>query len=472
MTTSQPSAPRGAQKPRLSSVPPHVSSAAVEVIELCDSVGLHLDPWQRHILTGALGERSDGKWSAFEVAQIVSRQNGKGGVLEARELGGLFLFGERLQLHSSHEFKTSREAFIRIRQLVDGSDDLRSRVKRIWDGAGNEGIELKSGARLRFVARSKGSGRGFSGDLLVYDEAMSLSPEAVGASLPALSARANPQVWYAASAGFSDSHILRRLRARAESGNDESLAYFEWSVDPTAYDRANPQDWARANPAMGIRITSEHISRELAAMDDETFDRERLGVWDDDIATEDTALPLAAWNASMDSESEPDGTVTFGVDMPPNRTHTAIGVAGDCLGKVHGEVVDYRPGQEWVVQRCQELAQRWEHTGFMLDQAGPASTLIAPLEAAGLTVFGVDSRGMAQACGELFDLISTDGFRHIGQDHLSAAVASAKRRDLTDAWAFSRKRSGDDICPLVAVTLAAHGHTIHTRQAEPSLVFI
>lgn len=64
-----------------------------------------LDEWQRFALDCMLGERADGKWAAFETALIVPRQNGKGSVLEARELAGLFLFGEQLILHSAHEFQ-------------------------------------------------------------------------------------------------------------------------------------------------------------------------------------------------------------------------------------------------------------------------------------------------------------------------------------------------------------------------------
>lgn len=105
--TLQPSALRGWQKPRVSSVPEYVSSAGTEAIELASSAGLHLDDWQQFALTSMLGERADGKWAAFETALIVARQNGKGSVLEARELAGLYLFGEQLILHSAHEFQDS-----------------------------------------------------------------------------------------------------------------------------------------------------------------------------------------------------------------------------------------------------------------------------------------------------------------------------------------------------------------------------
>jgi hypothetical protein len=79
----------GRQTPRVCSVPPYVSSAGREAVELAALAGLELDEWQAFVLEHALGERADGRWAAFEVGVLVPRQNGKGGILEARELAGL-----------------------------------------------------------------------------------------------------------------------------------------------------------------------------------------------------------------------------------------------------------------------------------------------------------------------------------------------------------------------------------------------
>ena len=94
MTTSlldEPLALEGEQRPAHSSVPDSVSSAGAEAVELAQMAGLDLDPWEAWVLEQSLGEREDGKWAAFEVGLICPRQNGKGTVLEARELAGLFL---------------------------------------------------------------------------------------------------------------------------------------------------------------------------------------------------------------------------------------------------------------------------------------------------------------------------------------------------------------------------------------------
>jgi phage terminase large subunit-like protein len=212
----------GSQVPRFRLVPPARSSAGQDAVELAASAGLVLDPWQAGVLEGALGEREDGKWAASEVGLIVPRQNGKGGILEARELAGLFLFGERVLLHSAHEFKTSTEAFRRLRDLVVNTDDLMRQVapRGIHTAHGDEGIELRSGQRIRFVARSTGSGRGFTGDCIVLDEAYNLRAADMSAMVPTLSARPNTQIWYASSAPLPivESDTLRRLCRRGREG--------------------------------------------------------------------------------------------------------------------------------------------------------------------------------------------------------------------------------------------------------------
>jgi hypothetical protein len=209
---------------------------------------------------------ADGRWAAFEAGLIVTRQNGKGSVLEALELAGLFLFDEQLILHSAHEFKTAQEAFRRVLALIQGTADLDRLVQRVRTSHGEEGIELRTGQRLRFVARSTGSGRGFSGDRVILDEAYNLSPDAMAALLPTMSARPNPQLVYTSSAPLDrdESEVLRqfcrRARAQARGEQPATVAYAEFCAEDTD-DDADPATWRRANPGCPHRISVEHIAR-------------------------------------------------------------------------------------------------------------------------------------------------------------------------------------------------------------------
>lgn len=471
MTSSTGDEPKGAQRPRLSSVPEALSSAGREAVELAASVGLHLDPWQQLVLEGACGERADGKWSAFEVAVISPRQNGKNGILEAREIAGLFLFGEQLILHSAHEFKTAQEAFRRVMNLVESSDELHKRVARVRTSHGEEGIELRTGARLRFIARSTGSGRGFSGDCVILDESYALSAQAMGALLPTLSARPNPQVWYTSSAGKRDSSQLMMVRDRGRGGGDPGLAYFEWSapVDAAVDDT---DAWAMANPALGIRIDAEFVKRELAALPLAEFRRERLGIWDDESGGADWVIPMESWSACADPASEIEDPVVFAPDVSFDRAWASISAAGQRADGLHAvEVIDYRRGTSWVAPRLAELVERHGALAVGLDPGGPCGSLIPELEGLGVPLVLMSARDIAQGCGALFDAVVAGTVRHRDQAELSAAVGAARKRPLGDSWAWARKDAVSEITTLISATVAlrTYSEATSTKPVDVAL---
>lgn len=485
----------GDQRPRILSVPESYSSYGQQAIALAEHAGLHLDPWQQFVLDQGLGLKEDEKrWSAFEVGLIVSRQNGKGAIFEARELAGLFIFKEQMIIHTAHEFKTAQEAFRRILALIENTDDLRRRVARVRTSHGDEGVELLSGQRLRFLARSGGSGRGFSGDCVIMDEAMILGDAAMGALLPTMAARPNPQLWYAASAGIGSlSTQLAHVRRRGMEGNDPSLAFFEWSIDPHVSecapdctdhdDPADPRSWAKANPGLGIRITQDYVAREKPAMGPAVFNRERLGVGDYPSNSADTWSVIGedAWRALGDGSSRPADPVAFAVDTTPERSHSAICVAGTNGDATHIEVVDHRPGTGWVSERLAELVEKWKPCAVVIDEGGPAGSLIPAVRRAlaededgpGLREDEVDdllvipkTRQVAAACGQFFDGVAEQMIVHLDQAPLATALAGADKRPIGDGWAWARRGVGVDISPLMGVTLAAWG-LAERADAEP-----
>lgn len=190
----------GHQRPSHLWVPPYDSSWGPGAVELAARAGLVADPWQELVAEGSMGVRADGKWAAFEVGLLVPRQNGKGGVLEIRELASLFLLPDKLVIHSAHEFKTSLEAFRRMLRLIEGCPDLDRLVRRVSRSHGEEGIELKDGSRIQYSTRTAAGGRGLTGDLVVLDEAMKLAQAVMNALMPTLRAVPNPQIWYTGSA--------------------------------------------------------------------------------------------------------------------------------------------------------------------------------------------------------------------------------------------------------------------------------
>lgn len=433
------------------------SSAGAEAVELAADAGLYLDDWQSWFLAEALAEDSAGYWAAFEVALFVARQNGKGSIIEARQLAGLFLLNEGLQVHTAHDFKTCFEHFLRIVSLIEGSPDLDARVQRVRRGAGEQAIELKNGNRLRFLARSSGSGRGLSGDTVYLDEAYALTAAMMGALLPTLSARENPQVWYTSSAARFTSEVCHDLILRGREGVSDRLFYADWGLD-AGVDLSDPKNWYLANPAMGIRVPEAFVEAEYDSMKGmpAEFGRERLGIHEG-LHGDTGKIRVQAWDELEDAESEVVGPVSFAVDVSPERSWTSVAAAGRRAdGHGHVEVFERRSGTGWAVEF---LVALWnaQKTPIRIDFGSPAGSFVAELEAAGVDVVNVSPREASQACGSFYDAVENGQLRHRVDPSLRAAVVGAKDRPFGDAWLWSRTHSDVDISPLVAATLAWGG---------------
>ena len=144
---------------------------------LASRYGLTPDPWQAMVVVSWLGRSSSNRLAAGRCGLAVPRQNGKNGILEVVELFKIVVQGRKV-LHTAHEVKTARKAFVRLRSFFENGrrwPELAVLVREIRQTNGQEAIVLSNGGSVEFVARSRGSGRGFTVDDLVLDEAQELS---------------------------------------------------------------------------------------------------------------------------------------------------------------------------------------------------------------------------------------------------------------------------------------------------------
>jgi hypothetical protein len=314
-----------------------VSSLGSDAVELARNAGLVLSDEQQQVLHGGLGVKADGSWSAFEVVNVQPRQNGKSSTLQARILLGLKL-GEQIA-YTCHRVDASQEVFRGLVSLVEASPELAPLLEKVVYSNGKEAIWLANGGRVVFGTRSSRTGRGFSLDLWVADEAHYLAQEAHNALMPATSAREKaPQVWYAASAVDEQVHehglVLARLRERGIKGEAANLAFYEWSLgllddegvelrpeQVTAEMVDDEALWALANPALGSRISVEHVRAEREAMDPRGWIVERLGIgaWPDTSGVAAAPLTGEEWNELCDRDSEQVGEIVLAFDNGPDR---------------------------------------------------------------------------------------------------------------------------------------------------------
>lgn len=477
---------RGVQVPRIMTAPvlepaPR-ETAGGEFIRLAESAGLHLDPWQQLVLNVALAEDpSSGRWRAYEVALIVARQNGKGSIAEALELGWAFLLGEKV-LHTSQLQSTSTDAYERLLGLIKETPHLARRLGTVRRSADEFSISTTNGGYIRFGPRSGRLGRGVQYDKLMLDEALFLTVDELAAQLFTMGTRDNPQLWFMSSAGMVTSDYLRSLRDRGREGGSR-MAYFEWSVpepeDGVVLRLDDVELIAMSNPSLAAprpkALALESVLGEAQSMksNPEKYYRERFSIFDEP-AKAGRVITAAQWEAVKDSTGQVAGAAVFAVDVEEERDGAAIDVCGwreDDLPQV--EVVQARTGQgagddlAWVVDF---FAER-RGAVVALAANGPAGGLVAPLEGAGCRVVRVSDTELGRASMGMYDAVKSRRMRHLGDEVLGGAVEAGRRVMVGDgAWRWSRKASraaseqapdqeqvaAPTIAPLVSATLALH----------------
>jgi hypothetical protein len=519
--------------PRVDTHPPYTNSFGPEAVELAAAAGLHLDPWQQDALHRILAFDSDtGKWACSEYCELVARQNGKGAVLEARCLAGLFLLGEELIMWSAHEVKTAMEGFRRFLKLIKRLGTLVNpkdrnlfyieelgRMVRVNNQNGEEGFEVfdpdwvpkedrRPEQRLRFLARSKNSGRGFSGDCNIIDEAFAYTAAQHEALLFTVSARPNGQFIYYSSPPLdgASGEVLYRLRHRGDPQaprkekdgpweQDPDLGFRDWGLagDLLSLDEVDLDDvenWKRTNPSLGAaRLTLKGIAKERRSLPTrEGFARERLGIWPRKIEPEDEhgVIDAELWAALAvkAAEAGQPTDLAFAVVVAADRSHTTIAAVGPQNdGRLQMSIIAYLPGTVGVVDAMVKLRKRWNPIGWAVEDKGPTATLWTEMERRGFkTAEKADEpvRGdvavpwasdVAAAFGLWFDAVTRKDpntkepaplIVHVNDEVLNTAVAGGQTRLLNGGktWDFA---SPVEISPARGVTNA---YWLYDRWAD------
>lgn len=431
-----------------------------DAMEFFNAYGMVPDEFQANILINWLARDPDNDlWVHSHAGLSIPRQNGKSFLLELRIIFGLVFLNERI-IFASHELRSAEAIYNRLISFFedDSKPEIKALVKRISRTNGKQFIEMKDGGIVHFLARTKGSGRGMTVDLLVLDECQALTSESYAAMQPTTSATPNPQTIMVGTPPIPDTdfEIFGNFRQAAIKGEATNLTWTEYSAQPG--DDPNDEDlWFRTVPALSTgRISVETVRGELAMFPEEVFMRERLGVWGNASGT--SVIPVDSWTGLANDKSKIVSDHVLAIDLSPNRASATLAVAGkSSTGATHVEVIDSRLGVGWVIDRTLEVAQRNNIKSVVIDGAGPAATEVEPLRKARLRVTTTNSQDMKNACGMLLDAVNQHELVHVNQPPLNLSVANARKRTLGDGFAFARSTPTADLTPLVAITLAHWG---------------
>ena len=427
------------------------------------SFGQPLMPWQQQVADVALelveNDRGLLVPAYREIVVTVPRQNGKTTLMLAFEIQRSVGWDLPQQIaYTAQTGKDAREKLLNDQApLLDPKLlpklPIKLAIRRVLRGVGNEGVEFKNGSRIFCLASTVDAGHGKIIDLAVLDETFAdEDSRREQAILPAMATRPTAQILNISTAGTERSPFLRRKvdtgRANVVSGATAGTAYFEWSADEDA-DIDDPATWWSCMPALGRTIDESYIRHCRTTMTENDFRRAYLNQW---TLSDERVIPAAMWQLVCSPHVAPEGPMVFGVDVSEDRAWASIAVADDS-GRI--ELLEHRPGVSWVVERAIELAKKWD-ADVVMDRLGPAAGFATALRDEEVTVIEYDTRTMAIATAAIFDKIADGGVTVKTNADLDSAVAASRRRQVGDVWLWGRRNAGEDVSPLIAITMAAH----------------
>lgn len=440
-------------------MPKYDKSDGLRATKILRVGGLVLDEWQGLVMDDWLAVAPSGKWACKTCGGSVPRQNGKTGLVAGRSEAGMILYNEQV-LYTAHLQKTATETFEEMAAFFD-SDNLRKYVKDIKTALGREQIILKSGARVKFLARTRNGGRGQHGDLLIFDEAQELDSDAQASFLPAISASLNPQTIYVGTPPDpnADGTVFRGIRDKALGGKTKTTSWFEFSVKEIG-DVHDKKRWAETNPALGKRILLSTIEGEVEQMDSDMFARERLGWWTP-VAQEkiNYAINKKLWDECSSNELKPEGKTAYAVKFSVDGSEVCLcGAVIPDKGKARISLIDRKPagyGTQWLADW---LNARYDKAScVVIDGRNGVDVLIDKISETWRMrgcVIKPGAKDVIAAVSLVMDSLNEHTVTwYAEQKDLRESAVTSTKRPIGGGWGFG----GEDSAPIEACALALWG---------------
>ncbi len=499
LTNSQRPELLGLQEPRVRTLPlSRVDSLVDDVLDVCDLASYVLDPWQEGAIDAIASVDADGQWAATESGLLVSRQQGKGGILTPYELAHLFLWprpdgAPKAIGHTAHEGATARDAFRRARRAILASPILRAElagggkqtaqgVTGISTGNGNWAIELKNGNRLVFFTRTGAAGVGIPLDVLIVDEAQHSPLTILEALLPTTDASPNKQVLFTGTVpkDDQDGEYFEGLRDRGRKGCLERTGWLEHtpvgSDDPdtaAGLDLGDPQVWREANPGLGIRLAWKTVQDDWDRMGQtspEAFARQRLSIWPS-RKPEETAklseLDIEVWkrHAREDADVVGDGVVlslALGRGGGYGTIGKAVRVDTESIAVEHHRT---DRGTRWIAAELAEAKAEYGNALVVLDPKNAAAVL-SSLDTAGIKYLAMNLDEIAAAHALFIEHSNAGLIPHRPQEEVTLSLSLATTRNIGRAgMTWEQSDPSKPVSMAQAVTWAFWG--VLKSEASP-----
>lgn len=469
---------RGSQEPRIKVEPKRILTDGKDAAELMAAYGCPLDQWQRSILDCWLGKDEYGRYNVTSAGLSLPRQNGKNVCLEARELFGLAINGERI-LHTAHQVRTSKKSFRRLAAMFTDKrhPEITDIVRNIRYTNGEETIELDNGGTIEFSSRSRQAARGFDGiSLIVFDEAQELTDEQIEAIMATLSASqtGTRQILYTGTPPYPGcpGEVFTRRRSSCLTDPGPHDAWHEWSVSAKSVEEINASDhtiWYNCNPALGVRLSEEFTEEEFRSMSVDGFARERLGWWSPAAEQgNDLAIKESAWDACASDALKPNGKTAFGVKFSPDGSEVSLcGAVIPKNGPARVSLIERRPTGRGIQWLADWLCLRSDKAScVVIDGRNGVDVLVERISGSWKAKDSVVRPTAKNVIAAVSMMVTAIDERTVTwyrkQEALRYSAVNSTKRKIAGGWGFG----GDDSGPIEAAALALWG--AKTSKRDPA----
>ncbi|TAJ46348.1 MAG: terminase [Herbiconiux sp.] len=431
-------------------------------------VGLLFDWWQAQLGSVCLGYGDDGKYVATVggIGLSIPRQVGKTYFVLALLFILCILFPGFHVVWTSHHLRTTNKTLTTARGMARRKK-IAPHIEAVRTSHGEGQVEFKNGSMIMFGARSQGFGRGFDEiDAEVFDEAQILDTKALEDMIAATNQARHP---YGALLFFmgtpprpSDpSDAFTSRRAKAIEGKASKAIWLEIGADPKS-DPNDQSQWPLMNPSYPHRTPPESMERLRENLeDDDSWNREGRGVWDP--LNTSRVIDEVTWGKQADPASMAIDRLTLSIEVPPDRSTAAVGLAGlRADGRWHVELDEERHSVDWAIQWVVDRTKKNPLHAVVVDElSGLAEEKRGRHYLIGtkvrVTLAGSEGKDMAIACAKFYDGIYDGSVWHTNQTQVNVALSVATKRPLAGRWAWNRRDPNSNISPIVAETLALWG---------------
>lgn len=463
-----------------------------------DVMNMKLFPWQEWALIHIfeiVGDLDSPDWTFRyrTVVIMVARQNGKTQLSKViasfclNVLGVTSIFGTSLSLEKAEEVWDA---------VVDEQENnpyLVGEIETVARKNGGKKLTLTGKRSYKVGAPTRRAGRGDANDVVMLDELREQRDWSTwSAAAASTSAKPRGIVICFTNAGDPESIVLRQVRSQAISkidgtqANDfggevdvESLGLFEWSA-PEDAKTDDMEALSQANPALGYgTITERALMANRATFTEPDFRSECMCQQVETLLPE--PFPEGAWLGGRDDQSfiAAESELFWGIELDQDRKYTTIAVCGlreD--NNYHVEIVERRIGTEWAIDWFRSRVGKYGEMKLAFQGRGaPVSGLaeqICTIE--GVTRLAQEGPDLTAGWNRFYDAIAASapndnrgGVKvfHLSQPVLDTPGRTCQLRELGNGIKLpDRKKSPDDISPLMAVAMAYSGATMITKKEK------